>query len=134
MIDIVFLLLIFFVVSASNQIREWLLPTELPPAGSIATDLAPPEPDPLTIEIWLKAYVPPGSDKTIVDMNGTEYDDLEFLKSQLAALAELGPENPVVMDIGDDVPLKDLVALYDTCQAAGFLSISFAADAVQPRE
>lgn len=128
MIDIVFLLLIFFVVTASSKIHERLLPTELAADGAISTDIAPPEPQPPTVEIWLKLAVDEATDTTSVDMNGTVYTNLEKLKSQLRTLAELGPENPVILDIQPDVPLGDLVDVYDTCQAAGFESVSFAAE------
>ncbi len=129
MIDIVFLLLIFFVVTASGGVREELLPTELSAAGAVESDITPVEQEGLTVEVWLKLMYEAESRKTSVDMNGTAYQDLEKLKEQLRALAELGPENPVILDISRDVPLGDVVDVYDTCQAAGFESVSFAADA-----
>jgi len=124
MIDVVFLLLIFFVVSASGQIREMLLPTELA-AGAVETEVAVPEPEPLTVEVWLK--LTRDGDRTLVDMNGTIYEELPKLKDQLRTLAEVGPENPIILDVAADVPLEDLVDIYDTCQGAGFESVNFAA-------
>lgn len=128
MIDIVFLLLIFFVVTASAQIRELLLPTELSASGAVDVDVLPPESEPLTIDVWLKLSVAEETGRTVVDMNGTLYRDLDELKAQLRTLAELGPENPIILDIQPDVPLGDIVDVYDTCQSAGFESVSFAAD------
>ena len=128
MIDIVFLLLIFFVVTASGQVRVALLPTELSASGSVESEIMPPEPTPLTVEVWLKLTFIADQQQTTVDMNGTVYSDLTKLKSQLRTLAELGPENPVILDISGNVPLGDVVDVYDTCQAAGFDSVSFAAD------
>lgn len=129
MIDIVFLLLIFFVVTASGQVRETVLPTDLAASGAITSEALPPEPETLTVEVWLKLTIDESNQRTIVDMNGTTYSDLDRLKQQLRTLAELGPENPVILDIAGTVPLKDVVDVYDTCQAAGFESVSFAADA-----
>lgn len=129
MIDIVFLLLIFFVVTASGQVREALLPTELSASGSVESEIMPPEPTPLTVEVWLKLTFLAEQQQTTVDMNGTVYTDMTKLKNQLRTLAELGPENPVILDISGSVPLGDVVDVYDTCQAAGFDSVSFAADA-----
>lgn len=128
MIDIVFLLLIFFVVTASGQIREALLPTELAASGSVESEMVPPEPTQLTVEVWLKLSFLADEQRTTVDMNGTVYNDFTLLKSQLRTLADLGPENPVILDISGNVPLGDVVDVYDTCQAAGFDSVSFAAD------
>src|SRR5690554_5968793 len=104
MIDVVFLLLIFFVVTASSQIREVLMPAELSAAGSVESNVTPPEPRPLTVEIWLKLFRSPALQQTVVDMNGTEYQDLAEVKEHLESLAELGPENPVILDIAADVP------------------------------
>ena len=45
------------------------------------------------------------------------------------SLAELAPEIPVILDFEPDVQLEEMIHVYDTCLAAGFESISFAADA-----
>ncbi len=128
MIDIVFLLLIFFIITASGQISEALLPADLSAAGTVDSEVIVPELEPLALEIWLKLTVNAQGD-TEVDMNGTTYRDMDKLKSQLLILAELGPENPVILDIASDVPFGDTVNVHDTCLAAHFDSISFAADA-----
>jgi biopolymer transport protein ExbD len=127
MVDVVFTILIFFVVTSSSELNERLLPTELPAAGAVPSLVAPAQPKPLTVEIWLKVF-PDDAARTVVEMNGTVYRDLEDLKAQLRALAQLAPENPVVLDINPDVPLGDVVDLYDTCQAGGFETVNFAAD------
>lgn len=127
MIDVVFLLLVFFVIGAAGQVPEALLPTELAAAGSIVSE-TPPAPPPLTVEVWLKLSYDAERNNTVIDMNGTKYDDVAELKVQLKALAELAPENPIVLDIGPDVPMGDVIDVYDTCQASGFLSVDFALD------
>lgn len=124
MIDIVFLLLIFFVIGASGVAREELLPSELPAQGSVQTP-NPQDRPPQQIDIWLKILVNPAG-ATVIDMNGTTYDDLKFLKEQLRMLAELDPENPVVLDVDAEVPYGDVVDIYDTCTASGFHKIEFA--------
>jgi biopolymer transport protein ExbD len=126
MIDVVFLLLIFFVCASVGQVRESVLPTELA-AGSIES-LQAGQPPPLLGEVWLKVL--PGSDgNTIVEVNQREYTDFSQLKDTLMNLAELAPEIPVILDIEPDVVLEEMIRVYDTCRVAGFESISFAADA-----
>lgn len=132
MIDIVFNLLIFLVITAAGQAPEALLPTELPATGGVISTVTPKAAPPLTIDVWLKLVYDPRRDRTVVDMNGTKYDDLSLLKGQLRALAELAADNPIVLDVGDAVPMRDVVDLYDTCQAAGFVSVDFALDPQQP--
>lgn len=125
MIDVVFLLLIFFISASANQIREFLLPTELA-TGSIESTETVPQEKPLG-EVWLKLKY--RDDQTIVELNDREYAQFDQLKQTLTELAELAPEIPVILDINEDVPLGEMIRTYDTCLAAGFQSINFATDA-----
>jgi biopolymer transport protein ExbD len=79
--------------------------------------------------VWVKLSLDRPSGRTVADMNGTAYEDLSQLKAQLRALSELSPDSPVILDNGDEVPLGDVISVYDTCRAAGFESVNFAADA-----
>tara|TARA_R110002095_G_scaffold67111_4_gene57041 strand:- start:262 stop:744 length:483 start_codon:yes stop_codon:yes gene_type:complete len=124
MIDVVFLLLIFFISASANQIREFLLPTELA-TGSIESTETVPQEKPLG-EVWLK--LKRQDNQTIVELNEREYAQFDQLKQTLIALAELAPEIPVILDIEEDVPLGDMIRTYDTSLAAGFSSIHFATD------
>ena len=129
MIDVVFNLLIFFVVAASSAVAERLLRAELPKGGSVPTAIASDAVVPAeawNVDVWLKLELK--ADQFQVDMNGTSYKDVDQLKAQLRALAEVDPDNPVILDIAPDVPAGRLVDLYDTCIEAGFLKIRFATD------
>ena len=126
MIDVVFLLLIFFVCASVGQIRESLLPTKLS-AGMVESEEVVEHPKPLG-EVWL--HLRRIDDlRTVTQLNGREYRDFASLKAKLIELAQLAPEIPVILDIEPDVPLGDLVRVYDTCSAAEFQSINFAAEA-----
>ncbi len=128
MIDVVFNLLIFFVVTATGSPPEKLMPADLPASGAITTQVDPTPRESWVTDIWLKLNVD-GSDNALqVDMNGTLYQDLNQLKNNLRALAEVSPENPVVLDIAPSVQMEQLVDVWDTCIAAGFQSVSFAVD------
>lgn len=124
MIDVVFLLLIFFISASANQIREFLLPTKLA-TGSIESTETVPQEKPLG-EVWLK--LKREGNQTIVELNEREYAQFDQLKQTLVALAELAPEIPVILDIEEDVPLGEMIRTYDTSLAAGFHSIHFATD------
>lgn len=132
MIDVVFLLLIFFAVTGGSGVREYLMPTRLAASGNVESVAPPGEAKPQQVEIWLKLTRDAAAERTLVDMNGTSYADLAVLKEQLRALAELEPDNPIVLDVAAEVPLGDLVDLYDTCQTVGFRTINFAAKAALP--
>ncbi len=131
MIDVVFNLLIFFVVTATGAPPEKLMPADLPESGAVATQVAPTPRESWVTDIWLKLNVAGAESALQVDMNGTVYQDLEQLKSNLRALAEVSPENPVVLDIAPSVQMEQLVDVWDTCIAAGFQSVSFAVDKPQ---
>ncbi len=125
MIDVVFLLLIFFVVTASFQPLEQLLPTNARLEGSSATPepIELPEPDePVIIEIrqtedGLRWQVAGGAVWSLAD-----------LRIRLEALAAVDTGQTVILDIGPEVPLGDALEAYDLCRALGFTKIQFAAD------
>jgi len=134
MIDVVFLLLIFFVCAATGQIEESLLPTDLPagdtPAAVASADVPPPVP---VDQVWV--YLTLGEQgQTVMSLNGTGYESFAALKKVLGALAELQPENPVILDIAPDVPAGEMIRVYDTCRAANFRSINFNARPAGPKK
>ena len=130
MIDVVFLLLIFFVCASIGQIREAILPTEIA-AGSLQSEKVIERENPLG-EVWLKLRHEDG--RTIAEVNGRDYADFAALEETLTSLAELAPEIPIILDVGQQVPLGELIRTYDTCRAARFESINCARDAATLRK
>jgi biopolymer transport protein ExbD len=129
MIDVVFLLLIFFVCASVGRIRESLLSIDLSRGEVEAAQAAPPEPRPVeAADVWLRLYPSPAGDRTLVEMNRHEFADLGPLEAALRELGELSPESPVVLDIDPDVPAGDVIRVDDACRAAGFQQINYAAD------
>jgi len=127
MIDVVFLLLIFFVCASLGQVRESLLATELA-GGSIEQARAAPVERPVG-EAWVRLTRAGG--ETRVELEGQVFDgDGRFtrLAAFLATLADAARELPVILDIDPDVPLGDMIRVYDACRAAEFDSIHFAID------
>lgn len=127
MIDVVFNLLIFFVIGAGAFSAEKMLETKLS-ATSGSSVTAPPvqEQAAWALTVTLKLILDENR-QLAVDMNGTVYKDRAQLKDQLRALAEVGTESPIILDIAREVPLGDMIDIYDACKAAGFESINFAA-------
>jgi biopolymer transport protein ExbD len=126
MIDVVFLLLIFFVCASVGQIRESSLPTPLA-AGSVEAVDSVESPKPLG-EVWVR-LVRRGEGEGVVttaEVNNQLYDDWNRLRDTLRELASIAPEIPVILDIDHGVPVGDFVDIYDTCRSAGFDNIQFA--------
>jgi biopolymer transport protein ExbD len=131
MIDCVFLLLIFFVCASVGRIAESLMSVDLSSGSVEATAETPPpiEKKPTWVtEVWLKLAWDEDANRTVVEMNGREFREFAPLKSDLQTLAELSPDSPVILDIEAQVPAGDLIRVDDTCRAAGFRSINYAAD------
>jgi len=126
MIDVVFLLLIFFVCASTGQIRESSLPTPLA-AGSVEA-VDPIESPALMDDVWVRLNRSgEGEDAvTMAEVNNQLYNDWEHLRGVLHELAIIAPEVPVILDIEHGVPVGDFVDIYDTCRSAGFENIQFA--------
>ena len=126
MIDVVFLLLIFFVCASIGQIRESSLPTPLA-AGSIESVDPVESPEPLG-EVWVRLSRR-GSGEGVVTtatVNNQLYNDWDRLRRTLRELASVAPEIPVILDIDNGVPVGDFIDIFDTCRSAGFDNVHFA--------
>ena len=129
LIDVVFLLLIFFVCASVGQVAESLLPTELAAGGGVEAVVAdrvetPPQP-----QVWLRIRNQAG--RLSFNLEGRQCGSFEELAITMRQLAELSPESPLVLDVGPEVPLELLVDAWDVANRAGFESINFAT-AAQP--
>jgi biopolymer transport protein ExbD len=132
MIDVVFLLLIFFVCAAAGHVRESVLSTEMTAPGSVESQ-EPADREPWTVEVWLTLRLD-DTGRTVVALNqGQQFRDIRELEQRLSALAEIDPENPVILDVGPRVPMRDFIAVYDTCLKAGFETPNIAANAADLR-
>jgi biopolymer transport protein ExbD len=127
MIDVVFLLLVFFVWTTGSQIAEYLLPSKL----SAATGSGPPAPDlslPAEADfdnivvrvVWL-------GDQPFWQVNDAPHTSLADVKTKLAAIARIKPDAPVVLHPDPEVPLGDVIDLYDVSRLVGLEKIQFAA-------
>ncbi|MGZ0168110.1 MAG: ExbD/TolR family protein [Planctomycetales bacterium] len=126
MIDVVFLLLIFFVCASVGQIRESSLPTPLA-AGSI--EAVDPVEDPQQLEdVWVRLTRRGEGEGaiTIAEVNNQLYENWDRLRGTLRELAGIAPEIPVILDIDHGVPVGDFVDILDTCRSAGFDNVQFA--------
>ena len=128
MIDVVFLLLIFFVCASVGQMVESKMTVDLS-SGGVESEMKAPTPQkPWVTEVWLKLKRDEINQKTTVEMNGREFVEFEPLEADLRALAELSPDSPIILDIAGEVPAGDVIHVDDACRAAGFQSISYAAE------
>jgi biopolymer transport protein ExbD len=123
MIDVVFLLLIFFVCAAAGKSAESLLPTHLS-GGGVGAAVARPDDAPKPDELWIR-LTESEQGSVLMTLNGTTYSQFAELQRVVTALSDVAPETPVVLDIAGTVPTGDMVRVYDTIRAARLTNISF---------
>ena len=128
MIDVVFLLLVFFVWTASFQVVEYLLPSELStlPGNQAAVDVPPPEADfeDVVVRIhWI-------GDHPEWTVNDQQADSLEELRQQLQAIAQIKQDAPVILHPDQEVPLGEVINVFDISRLIGFEKIQFVAGEV----
>lgn len=131
MVDVIMVLLIFFLLGASLQvIEEGALATELDPrsgpGGGAAVEIVP------TIQIVLED-IGDGEDVNIYVMDrllGSDFDDLRQLLGERRALGA-DPANPVVIGAGTTVRWRYVIDAMDAAVQAGFENIQFAVSFAQ---
>ena len=128
MIDVVFLLLIFFVCTASFQTAESTLPSPLSLDGATAANLAEPQLNEIELERVLIG-VAERDNALLLTINGQHCPSLARLSELLSALSNIDATLPVLLDIAGDTPLGTAIDIYDRCRLASFQNIQFAAEA-----
>ena len=119
MIDVVFLLLIFFVWTSSFEAPEFDLPSslaEVPAGGSEANSDQPPPVESYD-EIIVKLLVRDGL--TVIELNGQRIESAKDLRSRLAEVIAIGVQPPVIIDPEAEVTMERTVQAYDAARAAG---------------
>ena len=136
MIDVIFLLLIFFLCTASFQVilsPEQILPTKLSLPGAIPSDARIDQELEDLEEIVVKILWREG--RPAWQINDRDYHqltytkDVENVQGVLHAVKRLKADLPVILDIEPDVPMENVIDVYDLCRAIGLERVQFAASA-----
>jgi biopolymer transport protein ExbD len=131
MIDVIFLLLIFFVATAGFQRPEETLPTNLSLPGTL------PETVPVDSEwedlddVVVKILWRSGEPRWQIEMRGQQVNErtcsnLKELAGVLAAVARVKIDLPVIIDPEGDVPMEHMIDAYDVCRQTGLKRVRFA--------
>jgi len=123
MIDVVFLLLIFFVCTASFPIAEETLPVHLL-ASERASEVRSTAPLPNTNPLVIKLRI--SNQRAEWSIEGRTYGALVEVRRMLTAVAAIDARLTVILDVEADVPMSTAIDLYDACRLAGFTAIQFA--------
>lgn len=143
MIDIVFLLLIFFVCASIGQMRELFLPTELSPGIATAEQTAAEQ---KTVTLFLSVDSAKRLEIRLDDGETTEIifqqilraplssgsdvagSDIGKLQQRLQQQADDFPASSLILDSKPNVPMGDLLTVYHLCGQCGFQTVHIATD------
>ena len=126
MIDVVFLLLVFFVWTSSFELPEFDLPSAIaePPQGGteVQSEQAPTEVfDEIVVRLSMRDA------RIVIEINGEPIEDSQALQARIAQVIELGVQPPVIIDPADEIRISSAVEVYDAARAAGADRVLFAA-------
>ena len=98
MIDLVFLLLTFWICASVGRVSEQVLPTALSGAG-VAADAPPPADDPPELgELWVR--LERRGERTAATINGVTHPDLSAVEAIFAGVAGAGAAGEVPVILG----------------------------------
>ena len=126
MIDVVFLLLVFFVWTASFQLVERVLPSavsESTPAQPADAD-TPPPPEADFHDVVVRILWASNAPRWL--LNEQPCADLASLRGRLVAIHSANAQAPVIIHPDSDTPLGYVIEVYDVSRQVGFDKIQFA--------
>lgn len=126
MIDVVFLLLVFFVWTASFHAVEYLLPSSLSQKQGTdqTTNQAEPPPEVEFEDIVIRiTFV---DDRPAWSVNGQPAASLTEVHDRLTLVADIKTDSPVILHPDESVPVGNVIDVYDATRLAGFSQIQFA--------
>lgn len=130
MIDVVFLLLVFFVCASVGQRPDQLLPAILGQGNTdskLATQQQPDQSpwDHQQVRIQLLPD-PDDALSAAIQLNEQPVGSDNDLEQRLKRLAEIDPDSIIILDVSDQVHVQNFIRIYDLCQLLKFNNISFA--------
>ncbi len=132
MIDCVFLLMVYFLWSSSFAVVEMSLPSSLSahtPSSAGNASQPPPEAD--FEQVVIRVLLAEGGPRW--DINGAPVASLAQMRQTLTTIAGIKRDAPVVIDPVGDVPLGDVIDIFDLTRLVGFEKVQFATEAYSER-
>ncbi len=129
MVDVVFLLLIFFITTTTFKRAEGFLPAQLPHQGSLADRVALPI-SPIVVRVRQTGG---GPTDYLLDVENfidrpTTFNELAGFLEELQEIPGFDEETPVVIKAGDEVQWDHVVGCWNAAVRAGCRRISFGVD------
>jgi len=127
MIDVVFLLLIYFIVTQKPIIEETLLSCDLPTPGA-----TPPKEKPTLLTVEAIRFYPNLSPTDPKELDTFYLNQIRMtfdqVKQQLQAIADSDPKQTVIINCGPNAVHQKLVKILDLCTEVGLKSLNVVND------
>ena len=124
MIDVVFLLLVFFVWTASFQIIEQILPSEL--SSQIGNQSQTQTPPPIKDFEDIVITISFDGQNAAWTLNKQPINQITEIQQRLSAIASVNAAAPVILHPQPNVPLEFVIQSYDAAKLSGFTKVAFA--------
>jgi biopolymer transport protein ExbD len=125
MIDVVFLLLVFFLWTSSFQAIEYMLPSQLSAQwGSESPELTEPLPEQDFENIVIRILWDGRAAGWTV--NDAAFESLGAVEQHLRSIARVNLDAPIVIHPDPPVPLGFVIEAFDAARRTGFAKVSFA--------
>ena len=125
MIDIIFLLLVFFVCTANFAPPEEILPMDATLPGSAPAEMMLP--DPVDIDVVLIQISFEREPYWLIN-EANHCSTLYEVRNVLRLLCDLRADIPVIIASADNVPTENVIDVYDVCRLTGLSRIQFAVE------
>lgn len=127
MIDVIFLLLVFFLATSSFQVIEKLLPSTVSQWNSASGPENVPPPEQVQ-EMLDQVVVKLRSNGQLieVELNGSPLSNFAELRGRLRSIAELQPGLPVIVDPEPSIPAGQVIKAYDWARSVGLSRVYLA--------
>ena len=122
-IDVIFLLLIFFVCTANFYPLEEILPMDATLPGSVEVDIVSLDPvnlDVVRIQIFF-------DQEPLWKIEDNQCTSLQGVQTVLRSIRNVNEDIPVIIDSADNIPMENVIDVYDVCRRVGLSRIQFAA-------
>ena len=127
MIDVVFMLLIFFILTLRFRVQEERLDAKLPPEGRNIGPTPMPKPE-IRVKIWLDGDGRPAI--SVDDYPCSKNDLMDDLARRLAAVGRHDRTMDVLIDGRQEVPFWAVLGAVDAAKRAGLANVKFLAPPV----
>jgi biopolymer transport protein ExbD len=122
-IDVIFLLLVFFMCTANFDPIETTLPMDSTLPGNAAVELVHFDPVKLDV-VRIQISCEPELHWQIEENQCTSFLEVQQI---LQLIREVNDDIPVIIESAENVPMEKVIDVYDVCRRVGLLRIHFAA-------